>query len=246
MVPSGDQAGSQSLAPVLLRFVSLVPFRFNPWVREVERPHRLDIHPRDAASRGLAEGDVAVVWNDRGRFVERSDDRGVLQLEGMRELREYCYAVAGIVGELLTELFLLGCPKLASVGSELRQRAGAFGEGLQLVNILKGSAGDAIEGRNYLPLGVDRGEVFEIARRDLEQAVAYCLTIQKAGAPDGIVAFTALPVELAWATLDRVERHGPGSKIPRHLVFQLHRRVEQAIAEGRPVLSSKLSDQEGD
>jgi anaerobic selenocysteine-containing dehydrogenase len=38
------------------------------WVREVERPHRLDIHPRDAASRGLGEDDVAVVWNDRGRF----------------------------------------------------------------------------------------------------------------------------------------------------------------------------------
>jgi len=37
------------------------------WVREVERPHCLDIHPRDAA-RGLAEDDVAVVWNDRGRF----------------------------------------------------------------------------------------------------------------------------------------------------------------------------------
>ncbi len=37
------------------------------WVREVERPHRLDMHPADAQHRGLAEGDLAVVWNDRGR-----------------------------------------------------------------------------------------------------------------------------------------------------------------------------------
>jgi anaerobic selenocysteine-containing dehydrogenase/Fe-S-cluster-containing dehydrogenase component len=39
------------------------------WVRDVERPHRLDIHPVDAASRGLSEGDEAVVWNDRGRVA---------------------------------------------------------------------------------------------------------------------------------------------------------------------------------
>ena len=38
------------------------------WVREVERPHRLDMHPADAQARGLAEGDEAVVWNDRGRI----------------------------------------------------------------------------------------------------------------------------------------------------------------------------------
>ena len=38
------------------------------WVRDVERPHRLDINPVDAAARGLGDGDSAVVWNDRGRI----------------------------------------------------------------------------------------------------------------------------------------------------------------------------------
>jgi anaerobic selenocysteine-containing dehydrogenase/Fe-S-cluster-containing dehydrogenase component len=41
------------------------------WVRDVERPHRLDIHPTDAAARGLADGDEAEVWNDRGRLAIR-------------------------------------------------------------------------------------------------------------------------------------------------------------------------------
>ena len=41
------------------------------WVREVERPHRLDIHPADAAPRGLADGDLAAAWNDRGRIELR-------------------------------------------------------------------------------------------------------------------------------------------------------------------------------
>jgi len=38
------------------------------WVREVERPHVLDIHPDDARGRGILDGSRAVVWNDRGRI----------------------------------------------------------------------------------------------------------------------------------------------------------------------------------
>ena len=170
------------------------------------------------------------------QFVRRATTGGFLQLEGLEELRKYCYAVAGIVGEMLTDLFLLGSPNLGRVGDYLRQRAAAFGEGLQLVNILKDSAGDAIEGRNYLPSGVARAEVFALARRDLDAAAEYVLMVQKSGGPNGVVAFTALPVELAWATLDRVEKLGPGAKISRYTVFQIHNRVRRLIAEGRPVL----------
>ncbi len=38
------------------------------WVREVERPHVLDIHPDDAQARGIADGSRVAVWNDRGRI----------------------------------------------------------------------------------------------------------------------------------------------------------------------------------
>ncbi|MCU0251690.1 MAG: molybdopterin-dependent oxidoreductase [Vicinamibacterales bacterium] len=38
------------------------------WVRGVERPHLLDIHPDDARARGIADGSNATVWNDRGRI----------------------------------------------------------------------------------------------------------------------------------------------------------------------------------
>ena len=48
------------------------------WVRAVERPHRLDMHPVDAEARGLNEGDVAAVWNDRGRIeIEVRLDEGL-------------------------------------------------------------------------------------------------------------------------------------------------------------------------
>ncbi len=172
-------------------------------------------------------------------FVTQTDGGGVLRLRDLDDLRAYCYAVAGIVGEMLTELFLLSGDRLAASASYLRERASAFGEGLQLVNILKDSASDEVEGRNFLPSTVNRGEVFALARTDLQAATEYSRELQRAGAQAGVVAFTALPVELAWATLDRVEKKGPGSKITRVEVYALYSAVHRAIAKGRPVLEAR-------
>ncbi len=169
-------------------------------------------------------------------FVERSDTEGDLRLADLTELREYCYAVAGIVGEMLTDLFILGTPALEVSRDYLAERAICFGEGLQLVNILKDSADDATEGRFFLPAAVDRAEVFDLARRDLGQAAEYVREIQDKGGPDGVVAFTALPVELARASLDRVQTSGAGAKLTRPEVFEIHERVQSAIAERRPAL----------
>jgi anaerobic selenocysteine-containing dehydrogenase len=36
------------------------------WIQEVDRPRVLDIHPQNARARGLEEGDLARIWNDRG------------------------------------------------------------------------------------------------------------------------------------------------------------------------------------
>ena len=168
--------------------------------------------------------------------VERSDDEGLLRLSNVQDLRDYCYIVAGIVGEMLTDLFLLGSSAVGSVANYLRERASLFGEGLQLVNILKDSSTDATEGRNYLPARVDREEVFALARRDLAAAAEYTLAVQRAGGPSGVVLFTGLPLELAWATLDRVERDGPGAKLTRPEVFAIHQRLLDAVKAGLPAV----------
>lgn len=169
-------------------------------------------------------------------FVARTSDGEGLQLEDLEDLQGYCYVVAGIVGEMLTDLFLLGCPPLTSCASYLRERARPFGEGLQLVNVLKDSRRDAREGRVYLPPGVDREDVFALARRDLGRAAEYVLRLQEAGAPAGMVSFNALPVKLAHATLEVVERDGPGAKISRPTVFRLVADLESDLAAGKPAL----------
>ena len=170
-------------------------------------------------------------------FVARTRD-GRLDLASLEDLEAYCYTVAGLVGEMLTELFLLGRPGLAPVAPALQARAAAFGEGLQLVNILKDARSDAAEGRSYLPPAVPLADVFALARRDLGAAAEYIEALERVGAPRGILEFTALPVELAWATLDRVERKGSGAKLSRPEVFRLVRKVQGALDTGESV--SKL------
>jgi farnesyl-diphosphate farnesyltransferase len=159
-----------------------------------------------------------------------------LTLHSIPELQDYCYIVAGIVGEMLSELFLLDRPELSPIASFLRERAATFGEALQLVNILKDSAVDADEGRRYLPAEVPKADVFALARKDLAVAGDYIHALQRAGAPRGLVEFTALPVQLAWAALERVEKHGPGSKVSRPEVFLITQRLKRALDRGEPAV----------
>jgi farnesyl-diphosphate farnesyltransferase len=169
-------------------------------------------------------------------FVRRGDARGNLQLASLRELRDYCYVVAGIVGEMLTELFLLGAEVLQPLAPRLRRRSRFFGEALQLVNILKDAGSDATEGRVYLPPQLDRARVFALARADLRVAASYVNTLQLARAPDGFVAFTGSPAVLAAASLDRIESRGTGAKLTRAEVTALMERMFEDLAAGRPLL----------
>jgi farnesyl-diphosphate farnesyltransferase len=170
------------------------------------------------------------------RFVERATADGGLELVDLEDLKGYCYVVAGIVGEMLTELFLIGRRALAPVRSFLRERSARFGEALQLVNIIKDSLADAGHGRRFLPPGSNLAEVITLARHDLQVAMRYTLSLQRAGAPRGIVAFAALPVRLAQATLDLVEQRGPGVKLTRPEVSRIVAALDLALDQGLPAV----------
>ncbi len=190
----------------------------------------------EAPARAVLRHDLLRTVSGMAQFVRRGDAQGNLRLASLRELRDYCFVVAGIVGEMLTELFLLESETLAPFASRLRRRSRYFGEALQLVNILKDANSDATEGRVYLPGGIDRARVFALARRDLDVAATYVGTLQLAGAPDGFVAFTGSPAVLARASLDRIESTAPGTKITRAEVGALMERMFEDLAAGRPLL----------
>jgi farnesyl-diphosphate farnesyltransferase len=165
-------------------------------------------------------------------FVNRSNGAGNLRLETLSELREYCYVVAGIVGQLLTELYLLGRPQLEVVAPELRARAVRFGEGLQLINILKDAQPDAAEGRVYLPPDLTLPDAFALARADLVVALEYTELLRAAQADFGVVAFNALNARLALATLRVLRDQGLGSKLTRVQLTGLADDVMRSIQSG--------------
>lgn len=176
---------------------------------------RLDDAPREAIRAGV----LATARRMHG-FVARQDEAGALELRDLDDLRAYCYAVAGIVGEMLTALFVLAEPDLAAVRGRLDAGAAAFGEALQLVNILKDAASDAREGRLYVPEAIPREAVEALARADVARGRVYLDALREGGASKGVRAFCALPLRLAEATLDRLRE---GAKLTREEVMQLAR-----------------------
>ena len=153
-------------------------------------------------------------------FLRRQEQ----QLQTLAELREYCYYVAGIVGELLTDVFLVRIDSFERSG-DIHSQAKSFGEGLQLVNILRDSKEDLQCGRLFVPGSVGREKLFDLARQDLHRAREYVVQLQLANPHPGYLAFTRLPLELANATLDRVEAEGPSAKISRAEVSQIMDRL---------------------
>lgn len=84
--------------------------------------------------------------------------RSIIALQTEAELDDYTYRVAGCVGEFWTQLCLAhvfsrgelsGNPELT--GPRFREQGVRFGQGLQLVNILRDLPADLRHGRCYLP-----------------------------------------------------------------------------------------------
>jgi farnesyl-diphosphate farnesyltransferase len=84
-------------------------------------------------------------------------------LATLDEMGDYCYYVAGVVGEMLTRLFCHYSPEIAAHRDELMGLAVSFGQGLQMTNILKDLWDDHERGVCWLPR-----DVFEAVGFDLK------------------------------------------------------------------------------
>jgi farnesyl-diphosphate farnesyltransferase len=91
-------------------------------------------------------------------------NRSLRGLSDLAEMDRYCYFVAGVVGEMLTELFCLHVPELRQQRERLMQLAVSFGQGLQMTNILKDVWDDRLSATCWLPQSV-----FDDGRFKLEQ-----------------------------------------------------------------------------
>ncbi len=85
-------------------------------------------------------------------FQRKFKSEGLTPLENEQELEEYCYFVAGVVGEMLCELKIACLPNLSDRNKEImRNCAVSFGLGLQMTNISKDVIVDQSRGWSYIP-----------------------------------------------------------------------------------------------
>ena len=164
-------------------------------------------------------------------------------LADLDELAAYCYFVAGVVGEMLTELFILHCPELEKERSHMLRLAVSFGQGLQMTNILKDIWSDRESGTCWLPRSVFANgsvvlerleehrdsEAFRAGLRELvavvhghlRNALDYSCLIPKREV--GIRRFCLWAIGLAILTLRRIDAHpqfrsGDEVKVSRRMV----------------------------
>ena len=98
----------------------------------------------------------------------------IATLDGLADhahLDRYCYFVAGIVGETLTELFCHYSDEINQRREDLFRLSVAFGQGLQMTNLLKDVCNDRLVGACWLPRDIFRATGFELeslpsARKD--------------------------------------------------------------------------------
>jgi farnesyl-diphosphate farnesyltransferase len=72
----------------------------------------------------------------------------------MADMDNYCYYVAGCVGEMLAKLFCHYSPEIAQHQEQLLRLSVSFGQGLQMTNILKDIWDDAQRGVCWLPQAI--------------------------------------------------------------------------------------------
>ena len=83
-------------------------------------------------------------------------------LDDRRQLDRYCYHVAGVVGEMLTELFCGHSAAINARRDELLRLSVSFGQGLQMTNILKDVWDDRRRGACWLPRDVFKEAGFDL------------------------------------------------------------------------------------
>lgn len=123
-------------------------------------------------------------------------------LEDLQEFEKYCYVVAGVVGEMLTTLFALHSPEFAKAISGKESLAIAFGQALQMTNILKDSPEDQLRGVSWKPKGLGQTDLLVIAHQKLEDSLRYICCIPKS--EPGIRQFCFLAFGLAVMTLKQI------------------------------------------
>ncbi len=194
----------------------------------------------DAGKRDILLRHIGIMCRGMPQFQHGLKSHGLSSLD---TLNRYCYCVAGVVGEMLTELYCDYSADISRNRDELRRLAPSFGQGLQMTNILKDVWDDRERGTCWLPrdvfdaCGYDLSKLAPDYRRDaftagikrligiahghLRNALGYTLLIPPK--ERGLRRFCLWSIGLAVLTLRRIYNNptytsGQQVKVPRRAV----------------------------
>jgi hypothetical protein len=191
-----------------------------------------DLHDLPEDLREKIRKPVLNMYRGMRFFLERSE-RGKLRLHSLAEVNQYCFFVAGLVGDLLTELVTHRWPAMVK-SRGLYVDAHHFGLFLQKINLLKDQAKDEKAGRYLVP---SRAELLGSLKRDADGALRYLQALPIA--ERGFRLFCAWSLFLGLASLPWIERSrllGIFQRIPRLVTESLLARVEKLVDDNQALL----------
>lgn len=180
-------------------------------------------HSFNTVQRQALERCIRIMSQGMAAYQEKESLSG---LENMAAMDLYCYHVAGVVGEMLTELFCDYSPEINQYKPVLMKLAVSFGQGLQMTNILKDIWEDRKRGACWLPRDIflergfdldnlqpgrfeqgfhdGLGSLIGIAKAHLHNAIRYTCLIPSH--ETGIRRFCLWAIGMAVLTLNKINR----------------------------------------
>jgi len=211
---------AQSLATALS---SRTPVAERDLIANIPRVIRLT-HAMSPTTRRALQRCIKIMATGMAHYQRNKSPGG---LADMIEVDRYCYHVAGVVGEMLTEFYAEYSPAIAVQREAMMPLGVSFGEGLQLTNILKDIWEDHTRAACWLPRtlfathGIDLAqlgqepyragfgdalaEMIGIAHGHLENALRYTLMIP--ASERGLRRFCLWALGMAILTLRKINRH---------------------------------------
>ena len=220
-------SGSAESAPLVRELERRLTERTLPeerdLVRNMERVIRMT-QALDERPRAAIERCVELMCYGMPHFQHSASVRGLARSS---DLDDYCYYVAGVVGEMLTELFCDYSADIAQQRAPLQSLAASFAQGLQMTNILKDVWEDRSRGACWLPqevfvrhgidlahvsperydarFGAGMSELIGVAHAHLRNALEFTLLIP--AKETGIRRFCLWAIGLAVLTLRKIYHH---------------------------------------
>lgn len=166
-------------------------------------------------------------------FSDLSTSENKLELKSLKEVNQYCFFVAGLVGEMLTHFISSVLPK-SSITPELYFNSHQFGLFLQKINLLKDQIEDQAEGRFLVP---NRPELLKSLKTNSKGAINYILQVPVSEKEFRL--FCAWSLFLGLSSLPWIENtflKKLVNKIPRSVTQILLNQVEAIIDDNQALI----------